>query len=188
MSHVTQFYSRIVPHSRETWLIPMWHRDWLIPMWHNSISMSMTPHVSNSWEILRIIHVWMSHVSYEWVISRINESCHTWMSHVTYEWVMSHMNESCHMWLSHVTYDWVTSHMNSHVTQFYCTYTFEFGQYMNESRHIWMSHMTVERVASHKSESCHTGLLHIHIRVWNPLGFDRNDFPQVLPPLLNPKP
>ena len=22
------------------------------------------------------------------------------------------------------------------------------------------------------------GLLHVHIRVWNPLGFDRNDFPQ----------
>jgi len=26
----------------------------------------------------------------------MNESCHIWMSHVTYEWVMSHMNESCH--------------------------------------------------------------------------------------------
>jgi len=25
-----------------------------------------------------------------------NESCHIWMSHVTYEWVTSHMNESCH--------------------------------------------------------------------------------------------
>jgi len=37
----------------------------------------------------------MSHVTYEWVMSHMNESCHIWMSHVTYEWVMSHMYESC---------------------------------------------------------------------------------------------
>ena len=41
----------------------------------------------------------------------VNESCHIWMSHVTCEWVMSHMNESCHIWMSHVTYEWVTSHI-----------------------------------------------------------------------------
>jgi len=35
----------------------------------------------------------------------VYESCHIWMSHVTYEWVMSHMNKSCHIWMSHVTYD-----------------------------------------------------------------------------------
>jgi len=43
------------------------------------------------------IHVWsqaMSHVSYEWVMSHMNESCLIWMSHVSYEWVMSHMNKS----------------------------------------------------------------------------------------------
>jgi len=33
----------------------------------------------------------------------MNELCHIWMSHVTYEWVMSHMNESCHIWMSHVS-------------------------------------------------------------------------------------
>jgi len=49
---------------------------------------------------------WMSHVTYEWGISYMHESCHIWMSHVTYEWVMSHMNESCHIWMSHVTYEW----------------------------------------------------------------------------------
>jgi len=51
-------------------------------------------------------------------IVRLNESCHIWMSYVTYEWVMSHMNESCQM--SHVTeqysqfvsYEWVMSNMN----------------------------------------------------------------------------
>jgi len=46
----------------------------------------------------------MSHVSYEWVMSRMNETCLIWMSHVTYEWVMSHMNQSCHTRMSHVTY------------------------------------------------------------------------------------
>ena len=62
----------------------------------------------------------MSRVSYEWVVSRMNESYLIWMSrvthkvtneswrtlmsHVTYEWVMSHMNESCHVWLRHTVW------------------------------------------------------------------------------------
>ena len=36
------------------------------------------------------------------------------MSHVTYEWVISYMNESCYVWMSHVSYGWVMSH--GHVT------------------------------------------------------------------------
>jgi len=60
------------------------------------------------WVISRI---WMSRVTYEWVMSY---TCHPymhdfmgaqyrscvdiWMSHVTY------MNESCHIWMSHVTH------------------------------------------------------------------------------------
>ena len=80
----------------------------------------------------------MSHVTYKWVMSHINESCHTRvrnvthravmsrMSHVTYTRVMSHINKSCHVsekcpnWLmylnsspvSHATYKWVMSNMN----------------------------------------------------------------------------
>jgi len=48
----------------------------------------------------------------------MNESCHIWMSHATYEWVVSHMNESCHIWMSHATYECVMSHIEwmSHVT------------------------------------------------------------------------
>ena len=70
-------------------------------------------------------HIWMSHVTYEQVMSQTNESCHSWMSHlvtkkpyphqtshVTYESVMSHMNESCHIWMSRVTYEWVVSRIN----------------------------------------------------------------------------
>jgi len=33
-------------------------------------------------------------VTYEWVVSHMNESCLTCMSDVTYRWVTSHMNES----------------------------------------------------------------------------------------------
>ena len=54
----------------------------------------------------------MSHVTCEWVMSRVNESCHMWMSHVTCEWVMSHVNESCRMWMSHVTCERVMSRVN----------------------------------------------------------------------------
>ena len=50
-----------------------------------------------------------SHVTYEWVMSHINESYHIWMSHVPHQWVMSYMNESCHTWMSHVTYERVMS-------------------------------------------------------------------------------
>ena len=45
--------------------------------------------------------------------STYDESCHIWMSHVTYEWVMSHMNESCHIWMSHVTYEQLLPHMHN---------------------------------------------------------------------------
>jgi len=98
----------------------------------------------------------MSHVTYKWVMSHMNESCHTcagaeseshlWMSNIllshTYEWVIyciwmrhvTHMNESCHM------YECVMSHIwRSHVTN------------MNESCHtykwmincVWISCMRV---------------------------------------------
>jgi len=46
--------------------------------------------------------IWISRVTYTWrndvirqvVMSSVNGSCHVWMSHATFEWVMSHMNES----------------------------------------------------------------------------------------------
>jgi len=42
----------------------------------------------------------MSHVTYEWVVSHMNQSCHIEKSVVAYEWVLSHMNESCrHEWV-----------------------------------------------------------------------------------------
>jgi len=53
---------------------------------------------------------YISHVSYEWVVSPMNESCRKWMSHVANEWVMSQMNESCRM-----TY--VSSLVMSHMSE-----------------------------------------------------------------------
>ena len=87
----------------------------------------------------------VSHVTYEGVMSHMNESCHIlvihvthesvkWVSHVTYEWVMSRTNESYHIWMSHVTYEWVMSHM--HESNDWVM------SHMNESCHIWMSHVT----------------------------------------------
>jgi len=79
-------------------------------------------------------HVSMSHVTYQWVMSRINESCPMWtaqghwrscppaswvVSHVSHlnesrayliwmSCVMSHINEACHMRMSHIRL-WTTS-------------------------------------------------------------------------------
>jgi len=72
-------------------------------------------------------HIWMCRVTYEWVVTHMNELCRVWMrpgshmkksclmrmSHVSYEGVMSLANESCLMWRSHVSCEWV---MSSHVS------------------------------------------------------------------------
>jgi len=44
-----------------------------------------------------LCHIWVSHVTYECVMSQTNKSCHIWMSNVACEWVMSRTNESCHI-------------------------------------------------------------------------------------------
>jgi len=93
-------------------------------------------------------HVWISHVTCQWVMSHINEPCHISMSHVTYEGVMSYMNESCHIWMSHVTYEWVMSHMN-------------------ESCHIWMSHVTYQQVTSQMNQSYHRWMKVVLIQISN---------------------
>jgi len=80
----------------------------------------------------------MSHVTYGWVMSHMNESCHIWMSHVTHKWDMSNMDASCHIWMSHV------AHTKG------CLSTFMKGK----SCHIWMSHVA-------HSQSCHIWMSHV---------------------------
>jgi len=128
-------------------------------------------------------HIWASHVTYEWVMSHMNESClhlcltstshaishvskscHIWMSHVTYEWVMSHMNESCHIWMTRVSYEWVMSHMNESCLLLCLTSTSHAISHVSKmythiyiyiySCPMWMSH--VPRSVSHEWVMQHT--------------------------------
>jgi len=97
--------------------------------------------------------IWISHVSYEWVMSHMNESCLIWMSHVSYEWVMSHMNESCLICMSHVSYEWVISRVytSPHYMLHYTlpVYIQICGSApVVSSEGVWMSHVSHEWVMS----------------------------------------
>jgi len=95
----------------------------------------------------------MSHVTYEWVVSHINESCHVWMSRVPYKWVMSrimHHDTSCHVWM--------------HLVALMCHGTYEWGtSLMNTSWHMWMRHVTREFVITFTNESHHGSIGRWHM-------------------------
>ena len=147
MSHVTYYtHKRVTSHDESCHTY-----EWVLPC-----SMSLSTHQGSEYKRM---HVWMSHVTYEWVMSRMNESCHVCMSHVTYEWVVYEachiwwihvtcMNKSCHIGMSHVPYEWVMSHIwMSHVP-----YKWVVNEpcHVYTSRHLWISHVT------YVNESCHT--------------------------------
>jgi len=131
---------------------------------------------------------WMSHVTYEWVMSQVwsrrsrwiegsravvhFESCHKWMSHITsewVEWVMLHMDESClqgsstlHVtngwFMSHVTDGWVMSQVNES-----CPMWMSHGAHgwvVPGQQHILM-HVTNGRVKSQVSKSCPSWMSHV---------------------------
>ena len=90
--------------------------------------------------------VWSSYVTH------MNEFGHIWMNHVTYEWVKSHLNESCQIWMRHVMCERVVSHLwMSHVTHMNeSCHTYKCHTY------VWvMSHIRTSP-ATHMNESCHT--------------------------------
>ena len=109
-------------------------------------------------------HIWMSHVTYEWVMPHMDESCHVGLGRVTYEYIMLHMNKSCNSsfiqlifllcelcntWISHVTC------AISHVTWECVT------SRMNELCHIWIRHVTCGWVISFMNESCHSSFIQL---------------------------
>ena len=120
----------------------------------------------------------MSHVTYEWVTSRMNESRHICMSHVTYARVMSYMNEACHIWTSHVTsascsascWAYMTmSHMHhicDDVTYACCSASCILLCIYTQDSHYErvMSHMHVTLpLASCKRQSLHNTMKHLHL-------------------------
>jgi len=47
----------------------------------------------------------------EWIMCALRR--HIWMHHVSYEWVMTHSNESCLIWMRSVWYEWVVFHTSA---------------------------------------------------------------------------
>jgi len=118
-------------------------------------------------------HMWMSHVTCEWVMSHVNASCHVWMSYVTCEWVMSHA--TCDWVMSHSKFvsrlcyvrsvsscEWGMSHVNETCHTWMRHVTCEWGMSnVNESYHMWMSYARCDWVVLHMKESCHMWKSHI---------------------------
>ena len=116
--------------------------------------------------------IWMSHVTCEWGVSHVSESClihrqtkpsatnkpygeiqkfcDTWINHVKYAWGMTNASKSCHTWESHVTCKRVVFHTQADKLSA-----------ANEPCQIWMNHDTRQRVMSHVNESCHMCILHV---------------------------
>jgi len=94
-------------------------------------------------------HKWMSHVTYEWVMSRICEGCHL----IVYNRIMSHM------WITIIPYEWVMSHLNKYIT--YGWGILYRNESMSESIPIWMRRFINEWDMSHMCEDCqlHTEML-----------------------------
>ena len=91
----------------QTWLI--WWFIWLIRMRHHS-------EMRAAGSLLNVpCHRWMSHVTYEGVMSRV-----VWIDRGAWyegrgklaQCVMSQMSDSCHIWVSRVTHEWVMTCMS----------------------------------------------------------------------------
>ena len=88
-------------------------------------------------------------------MSPMNVACHLWMSHITHEWVMSHMNKSCHTLVSRVTQEWVTTVCSALQYIAVCCSAVSCSVFVccsllqgvavcwrDESRHTWVSRVT----------------------------------------------
>jgi len=110
----------------------------------------------------------------------MNESCHVWMSHVTYDWVTSHMNESCHIWMARISSahlmscQCVTPHVNEscHVPMSHVP--FMYPRVISHFFNVWHDSSLIVKRDLHKNESCH---ISIYQRVtppffWSQLAFE----------------
>jgi len=93
--------------------------------------------------------IYMSHVSYIWVIFPTFESCLIHMSHVSHIQVKSHMYESCLLYMRHIPYIWVMS--TAHAVS--CG-SWQVMSHMYKSRLICMSHVSYISFISLTCESC----------------------------------
>ena len=150
-------------HVTHSWLL------WMSPhRWSCHISMSLATHGSahtedhvTKWmgamnELTQMVHM---NERTQIVMSHINVSCHVWMSHVTYEWVMSHMIESCHIQMVYMNErtQIVMSHMNEpyHIWMIHVTY--EWALWM--SPHTWYRVPTISRLLKIIGLFCKRALL-----------------------------
>jgi len=87
-------------------------------------------------------------ITFDGVMSHMNESCHIRKSHVSLPLLRICMQQGKHIWLSHVPYEWVMSR-----TKQSCQLTFAAYLYANSGNHIRLSHVPYEWVMSHTKKS-----------------------------------
>jgi len=198
MSHMRESYQHAIERLNQPWW-RLWIRQlllWLIRgilHWRMNESRSCdtsTTHVTYEW-VMSYMHescqMWTTHIAhgdYERVMSRLlpwliqvqswrhhtNHACYVWMRHVTYEWVMPRMHESCHIWTNRIVHEIMNE--SCHGSQC-CNDSLEILHWfineswscaMNESCHVCMSYVTSTTLYPHSSsvgimlltKVCHT--------------------------------
>jgi len=131
--------------------------------------------VMSLWHHLFICHVTCFRDSFVWDtwLIHVRDDCRIWMSHVTYQWVMSNIKESCHISMSHVTCELVMSHTNEARTLDLISSALDTRTYANT--HTYTHAHTHTRIHTHRTHT-HTHT-HTHTQpVWYLV--DIGHFPQ----------
>jgi len=112
-------------------------------------------------------HMWMSHVTYEWVISHMNASCPIWMHH---KWAMSHINMWLHVHARTLGNKYVSTRVrppaNGQATHWNTlehtgSHTLEYtGTHWNTLQHTAKHCNTLEHAGTHNNNLRHTVTTH----------------------------
>ena len=145
-------------HTWYTWWLHTCHMNESCHTWHVTRDMSHTTwHISGN----DPMNAHTPYMSQQRVMSHANEWCHAQMSHVTFEWCMSHVNE---LMDAYMPQEGVMSHMNEscHIWTNWCMHTCHSNESRekyervmsrtNESRHTWLSHVTYTNKTNHRSD------------------------------------